>query len=94
MKTPTSSLSTQINIKDYIEVNSAISLAVNELGESNQVLNFKKTSVSEKISQMVKIETGKATKEGKKDKITTKSWGEHHNLGTFLYLNHIGLKLL
>lgn len=57
--------STQINIKDYIEVNSAIALAVNDLGEGNQALNFKKTSVGEKISQMMKIDTGKNPKEGK-----------------------------
>lgn len=57
--------STQVNIKDYIEVNSAIALAINDLGEGNQALNFKKTSLSEKFSQMLKIDTGKAPKEGK-----------------------------
>ena len=54
--------STQVNIKDYIEVNSAIALAVNDLGEANQALNFKRTSISEKFSQMLKVDTGKAPK--------------------------------
>lgn len=61
--------STQINIKDYIEVNSAIALAVNNLGEGNQALNFKKTGVGEKFLQMVKTDSGKKqvkTKENKK----------------------------
>lgn len=66
--------STQINIKDYIEVNSAIALAANDLGDGNQALNFKNKSVGEKISQMLKIDTGKASKEGK-NKNTKKIFG-------------------
>jgi len=58
--------STQVNIKDYIEVNSAIALAMDDLAEGNQALNFKKTTLTEKLSQMVKIDTGKAPKEEKK----------------------------
>ena len=57
--------STQVNIKDYIEVNSAIALAINDLGEGNQALNFKKTSLSEKLSQMAKIDVSKPKKDGK-----------------------------
>lgn len=57
--------STQINIKDYVEVNSAIALAMNDLKEGNQALNFKKTKLSDKISQMLKVDTGKKTKKVK-----------------------------
>ena len=39
-----------------MEVNSAIALAVNELGEGIQELNFRKISTSEKISKALKIE--------------------------------------
>ncbi|MCI9063737.1 MAG: hypothetical protein HFJ17_03955 [Clostridia bacterium] len=48
---------TQVNIKDYIEVNSAIALAVNSLGEGSQTINFKKTGLGEKLSQALSIET-------------------------------------
>ena len=47
---------TKINVKEYMEVNSAIALAVNELGEGIQELNFRKISTSEKISKALKIE--------------------------------------
>ena len=60
--------STQINIKDYIEVNSAIALAINDLREGNQALNFKKTNISEKILQMLKIDIGKGAKAEKSKK--------------------------
>ena len=48
--------STQINLKDYIEVNSAIALSVGEFEDNKQILNFKKTSLSEKITQLLKTE--------------------------------------
>lgn len=65
--------STQINIKDYIEVNSAIALAINDLGEGSQALNFKKANLSEKLSNLTKIDVGKAPKEGKKKDETKKN---------------------
>ena len=40
----------QINIKDYIEVNSAIALAIQGLGEGIQALNFKKVGVKERLN--------------------------------------------
>ena len=46
----------KINIKEYIEVNSAIALAIYGLGEGIQELNFKKISTAEKISGFLKIE--------------------------------------
>lgn len=47
---------TGINIKDYVEVNSAISLAMQGLGEGIQALNFKKVSFTDKVKQFAKIE--------------------------------------
>lgn len=45
-----------VSIKDYIEVNSAISLALMGLDEGTQGMNFKKTSFEDKIPSWLKIE--------------------------------------
>ena len=45
-----------INIKDYIEVNSAISLALLGLGEGLTEVNFKKASLIEHIKEILKID--------------------------------------
>ncbi len=45
----------QINVKDYIEVNSAISLATQKLKGSLKSMNFKKTPLSEKLVKNVKL---------------------------------------
>ncbi len=45
--------SSQINIKDYIEVNSAISLAMTALGEGTQSMNFKENGVLQKVNALV-----------------------------------------
>lgn len=42
--------SSQVNIKDYVEVNSAISLAMTALGEGTQSLNFKDSGVLQKVN--------------------------------------------
>lgn len=47
---------TKINIKDYVEVNSAIALAVVGLGEGIQELNFQKQSAGQKLSGLLAIE--------------------------------------
>ena len=61
-----------ISIQDYIEVNSAVSLALSGLGQGIQGINFKKQSFNEKIPNWLKIEVnpGKA----KKSKLATSSW--------------------
>lgn len=41
--------SSQINIKDYVEVNSAISLAIQNLDEGLKGINFRKASLMEKL---------------------------------------------
>ena len=53
---------THVNMKEYIEVNSAIALAANDLGEGIQTLNFKKASAGEKFIKMLNIDTEKALK--------------------------------
>lgn len=67
---------TQINIKDYIEVNSAISLAMQSLGEGAQALNFKKQNIKDKIKQLVNLDISvgknKNPKEKKESKIGKK----------------------
>lgn len=45
----------KINIKDYIEVNSAIALAVQRLNDTLKGMNFKKLSLSERLKQEMKI---------------------------------------
>lgn len=52
-------ISTQINIKDYVEVNSAISLALSGLGEGVQGINFKKVALKDKLSTIMNMEIGK-----------------------------------
>ena len=51
-----------INIKDYVEVNSAISLALSGLGEGITGINFKKTSMSDSLPEFLKIEIGPSHK--------------------------------
>lgn len=45
-----------INIKDYIEVNSAISLAMMGIGEGVQGMNFKQQTLSDRIPDWLKVE--------------------------------------
>ena len=47
---------TKINIKEYVEVNSAIALATVGLGEGIQELNFKKPNASDRLSKLLTIE--------------------------------------
>lgn len=56
-------ISPEINIKDYVEVNSAISLALSGLGQGIVGMNFKKTTIMDKLPDFFKIEIG-----GKKEK--------------------------
>ncbi len=60
-----------VNIKDFIEVNSAISLALNYLGVGIAGMNFRRIPLSQKISELMNIQIGGAKKlkdkPGKKD---------------------------
>ena len=57
----------KINIKDYIEVNSAIALGMQGLGYGVKNINFKKPTLSDKLPAWMKIEIGNK-KEGKESK--------------------------
>ncbi len=52
------SIGSEINIKDYIEVNSAIALALQGLGEGLKGINFKKESISDKLPGWLTLEIG------------------------------------
>lgn len=58
---------TEINIKDYIEVNSAIALAMQGLGEGLKGINFKKESLMDKLPDWLTKEVG-PSKSGKAKK--------------------------
>lgn len=58
----------KINMKDYIEVNSAIALGMQGLGYGIKTLNFKKPSLTDKLPDWMKIEIGAKKEEGKKSK--------------------------
>lgn len=56
-------ISPEINIKDYVEVNSAISLALSGLGQGISGMNFKKTNLMDKLPEILTMEIG--SKKGK-----------------------------
>lgn len=56
-------ISPEINIKDYVEVNSAISLALSGLGQGISGMNFKKTTLMDKLPEILTMEVG--NKKGK-----------------------------
>lgn len=56
----------KINIKDYIEVNSAIALAIQGLGFGIKNLNFKKPSLSDKMPEWLKFGAKEKDKESNK----------------------------
>ena len=49
-------ISPEINIKDYVEVNSAISLALNGLGLGITGINFKKESLKDKLPELLNMD--------------------------------------
>lgn len=57
-----------VNIKDYIEVNSAISIAMQGLGEGVQGLNFKQLTLVEQLKQITNVDTGSKNKKSNKTK--------------------------
>lgn len=65
-----------ISIKDYIEVNSAISLALMGLGEGISGMNFKKPSLADKLPSWMTIEIGpkKPTTKEEKNKAGYFAW--------------------
>lgn len=65
-----------ISIKDYIEVNSAISLALMGLGEGISGMNFKKPSIADKLPSWMSIEIGpkKPTTKEEKNRASYFTW--------------------
>lgn len=77
-----------INIKDYIEVNSAISLALMGLGEGISGINFKHQTLGDKVPDWLKIEVSpEKTKKERKNQGGFFTW----NLGQKLDKTEIGL---
>lgn len=62
-------LPTSVNIKDYVEVNSAMALALQGLGEGIKEIDFKAHSKFESLSNLMNMEIGgdKSKSKGKKD---------------------------
>lgn len=58
-----------INIKDYIEVNSAISLALMGLGNGVSGINFKEKTFNDSVPDWLKIEVGGKKSSNKKGKL-------------------------
>ena len=56
---------TQINIKDYIEVNSAIALAMQSLGEGIKSLNFRNPDFMQKLKQALSVDISLGKKKDK-----------------------------
>lgn len=54
-------LKAKINIKDYIEVNSAIALALQGLGDGLKGMNFKKETLKDKLPEWLTMEIGGKT---------------------------------
>lgn len=63
-------IQTKINVKDYIEVNSAIALALDGVGEGLKGLNFKKETFMDKLPEWLTMDVG--GKSGKKSKLASK----------------------
>lgn len=61
-------LSTSVNIKDYIEVNSAMALALQGLGEGIKEIDFKAHSKFESLSDLMNMEIGGSKNTSKKEK--------------------------
>ena len=58
----------KINIKDYIEVNSAIALAMQGLGYGIKSMNFKKLNLSDRIPEWLKADVAFGKKDGSSGK--------------------------
>lgn len=66
-----------VSMKDYIEVNSAISLAMMGIGEGVTGINFKRPSIADSLPDWLKIEIGIPKKDKKQNKEGLFTW----NLG-------------
>lgn len=71
-------ISPEINIKDYVEVNSAISLALHGLGQGIAGMNFKNLSFMDRLPDFLKMEIGtnKKNQKSKNSKLSGKFKGK------------------
>lgn len=86
-----------INIKDYIEVNSAIAIGVMGLGEGIAEMNFKKNTLTNRIKDFLKIEikAQQNTANGKKIGFLTNDLGQPLNKSERRLLNiFVGIFIL
>lgn len=87
-----------LSIKDYIEVNSAISIALMGVGEGINGMNFKKQSLFDQLPDFLKIEIGgNENKKNKKDKSGIFTWDLNQKLDVIeknLLRGAVGLLLL
>ena len=67
-------ISPEINIKDYVEVNSAISLALSGLGVGVKGMNFKKTSFLDNLPEILTKDVGSLKKTTKKSDTPFAQW--------------------
>ncbi|MBQ6992304.1 MAG: hypothetical protein IJN50_05295 [Clostridia bacterium] len=74
----------KLNVKDYIEVNSAIALALNNLLATNKTVDFKGESFKSKLTNKVSSKPQKENKNGKIQNKKTKSNLIKMDLGTSL----------
>lgn len=68
-----------LSIKDYIEVNSAISIALMGVGKGIAGMNFRKKTISDDLQNLLKIEVG-TSKKGKKDQGGLLTWDLNEKL--------------
>lgn len=62
----------KINMKDYIEVNSAIALALQGIGEGLKGMNFKKENLKDKFFELLTMDIGSKKSKGKTSKSSNK----------------------
>ena len=84
-------ISTSINIKDYIEVNSAIALGLQGLGEGLKNMNFKKPSFTDQLPDWLKLEVGGSGKNLKKKNSVLGKLNIHFDLNEKLDKIEIGM---
>ena len=69
-----------VNIKDYIEVNSAIAVGIQGIGEGITDVNFKHNYVTNGLSDLLKMEVGSSKNSGKNSSNNKGIWTKIQNI--------------
>ena len=79
--------SSKINIKDYIEVNSAIAIALQGLDKSSKNINFIKESNTDKVLSLLKSDVSKKTVNTASNTINVflSKYGRQYNITSFTF---------